>query len=99
MIMLYETGIRLDELLNLKLNDIYRFDNRIEIRVLGKGNKVRRIPILEGVVVHLDNYLKQFHDNSKQMNICFTQNIKILKLKCVQEQLMQYYKKICKTNS
>ena len=81
MIMLYETGIRLDELLNLKLNDIYRFDNRIEIRVLGKGNKVRRIPILEGVVVHLDNYLKQFHDNSKADEYLFYTKHQNLKTK------------------
>ncbi|WP_206413993.1 tyrosine-type recombinase/integrase [Massilimicrobiota timonensis] len=81
MIMLYETGIRLDELLNLKLNDIYRFDNRIEIRVLGKGNKVKRIPILEGVVVHLDNYLKQFHDNSKADEYLFYTKHQNLKTK------------------
>jgi len=39
--MFYQTGIRLDELINLKINNV----NRGSIKVLGKRNKERIIPI------------------------------------------------------
>lgn len=42
---LYSTGLRVSELCNLKKSNI-DFDNNF-IRILGKGNKVRIIPITE----------------------------------------------------
>lgn len=37
--MLYSTGIRVSELVSIKVNDIHSFDNKI--RIIGKGNKER----------------------------------------------------------
>ncbi len=42
------TGIRVDELINIKKDDIYLENNQYYIKVLGKGNKER--------VVNVDNY-------------------------------------------
>ena len=61
MIFLYETGARIDELLNLIIGDIARNGKTAQLRIRGKGKKIRHIPILEDTMVHLDAYLKEFH--------------------------------------
>lgn len=52
----YATGIRRSELINLKLNDI-DLNNNV-LKVLGKRNKERLIPLLSFVINSLKNYLK-----------------------------------------
>lgn len=52
--MLVETGIRNSELRNIKLSNIS--DNAIEI--LGKGNKVRHVPISRALRLQLTKYLR-----------------------------------------
>jgi integrase/recombinase XerC len=53
--LLYETGIRLSELIGLQLADVDW--DRSELRVWGKGAKERRVPLLgvtlEGIQAHL----------------------------------------------
>lgn len=53
--LLYSTGIRRAELVGLKLSDINL--NRTEIRVLGKGNKVRSIPMTLHLIEAYQKYL------------------------------------------
>lgn len=53
--MLYATGIRRTELVNLKLSDINWSSNNI--KVLGKRNKERILPLLPNVVIVLKDYL------------------------------------------
>ena len=53
--MLYATGMRISELVNLKLTDI---DNkRLVVKVLGKGQKERLIPYGEAAADALNSYL------------------------------------------
>ncbi|MBU1928038.1 tyrosine-type recombinase/integrase, partial [bacterium] len=52
-VMLYTLGVRISELSNIKLIDI----SSSWIRVLGKGNKQRDIPLLESTKKLLDEYL------------------------------------------
>ncbi len=54
--LLYGTGLRISELLNLKLSDI-DLENCI-IRCVGKGNKERIVPIGEYVLYYINEYLK-----------------------------------------
>ena len=55
-ILLYSTGIRRAELVSLKTTD---FDlNRNEVRVVGKGNKMRSIPLTEMLIIHIKEYLE-----------------------------------------
>jgi len=63
---LYGTGIRLSELLNLKCNDINL--NNLTIKVLGKRNKERIIPISESLKEVISNYnkVKQQSVNSEK---------------------------------
>lgn len=55
--LLYATGMRRSELVNLKVSDI-NF-HRQEIRVLGKGNKVRSIPFTRDTAVLIQKYLDE----------------------------------------
>lgn len=54
--LLYQTGMRRSELLHLKKSSIDPI--RKELRVLGKGNKERIIPISSSMVSSLENYIK-----------------------------------------
>lgn len=55
--LLYGTGMRLSELLNLKVSNIDI--SRSQIKVLGKGNKERWIPITTHLNHMIENYLKE----------------------------------------
>ncbi len=61
MIMLYDTGARIQELLNLQICDI-QFCKTPTVKVLGKGNKYRFIPIMPKTVEHIRRYMKLFHE-------------------------------------
>lgn len=52
--LLYSTGLRVSELTNLKNSDIDYSQNKIKI--VGKGNKVREIPVTERLLSILNEY-------------------------------------------
>ncbi|MFA7228963.1 MAG: tyrosine-type recombinase/integrase, partial [Melioribacteraceae bacterium] len=51
----YSSGLRVSELINLKINDLY-FDDEV-IRVLGKGSKERIVPIGSSAISWIKEYL------------------------------------------
>lgn len=53
---LYSTGVRVSELINIKYEDLH-FDVDI-IKVLGKGNKERVVPIADFAQSHINTYLQ-----------------------------------------
>lgn len=56
--LLFSTGIRISELINLKIQDIDLINN--VIKVLGKGSKERIIPIDDIATKHLTNYINNY---------------------------------------
>ena len=62
--LLYETGTRVSELINIKLNDI-NFNNTPYIILHGKGNKTRSVPISKDVSNMLKAYLNRFNINEQ----------------------------------
>ena len=62
--MLYATGMRISELVNLKLVDIDM--QRCVIKVLGKGSKERLIPFGESALESLNNYLSDRADSASK---------------------------------
>jgi len=54
--MLYLTGMRRTELINLKISDIDFTSN--QIKVLGKGNKERLIPLHDKFIIRLQKFLE-----------------------------------------
>lgn len=71
MILTYETGGRLQEILDLTLNCIIRDGNRVKIIIHGKGDKTRIVPLLGQTVHHLDAYLKEFHKQGARDDYLF----------------------------
>jgi integrase/recombinase XerD len=63
--MLYSTGIRVGELVNLDITDI-NFHER-ECVVYGKGDKERRVYFDAKTKLHLKKYLKERNDSSKAL--------------------------------
>lgn len=63
--LMYETGIRLSELLALKVSDLHT--ERGEILVLGKGSKERRIPLLSETMSSIEAHLEERPFHSKHL--------------------------------
>lgn len=64
MIFLYETGARIEELLNIRLSDVIRAGGTPQLKITGKGRKVRYVPVMEDAIRHLDAYLSEYHRDS-----------------------------------
>ncbi len=56
LVLLYSTGIRRAELIGLKISDFDLY--RKEVRVTGKGNKIRSIPLTDTLISQMKDYLK-----------------------------------------
>mgnify|MGYP001180047733 CR=1 FL=1 len=54
---LYACGLRVSELIGLRMRDIYRKD--AVLRIIGKGNKERVVPIYEKALKALDIYINE----------------------------------------
>ena len=67
MILLYDTGARLQEILNLKLKDI-QIGKSPTVTLHGKGMKVRVVPIMPKTVKHFERYLAIYHSEQTSSN-------------------------------
>ena len=73
--LLYSSGLRVSELVGLKLNDIDYEENII--RCIGKGNKERIVPVGETAIHYLKTYVKtarfnmQNSKSNKSTDFCF----------------------------
>ena len=65
MLFLYQTGARVQELVDVRIKDI-SFGKTAVVSLHGKGAKVRCVPLREKLVDHLNHYLSTFHSQSNQ---------------------------------
>jgi len=66
MILLYDTGARIQEVLDLRIKDFcLEFDTPL-VYVTGKGNKVRALPLMDKTIQHLEQYLYVYHPQYPQ---------------------------------
>lgn len=70
MVMLYDTGARIQEILSLKVEDIH-LGNTPTILVTGKGNKRRSIPLMEQTIKQFSRYMNIFHPHSDSKEYLF----------------------------
>jgi integrase/recombinase XerD len=63
-ILLYDTGTRVQEIVDIKVADLHLEARNPFIIVTGKGSKTRSIPLMEKTVSHLKEYLRRFHTDS-----------------------------------
>jgi integrase/recombinase XerD len=61
LILLYDAGVRAQELVDLRVSDLQLQAKNPFIIVTGKGNKTRSVPLMDKTVSHLREYLKRFH--------------------------------------
>jgi len=80
--MLYSTGIRVGELVNLDISDI-NFHER-ECVVYGKGDKERRVYFDAKTKLHLSRYLNDRSDSSKALFVTLNKPHKRLKISGVE---------------
>jgi len=69
--LLYSSGLRVSELTNLKINDI---KNNESIKVLGKGNKTRILPMTNEAYKLIDSWItnsRSFYENEKSNDYLF----------------------------
>lgn len=63
---LYSCGLRVSELVNLKLTELFFEDGYI--RVIGKGNKERLVPIGHKAIKDINQYLQQRNDVNSRID-------------------------------
>ncbi len=68
LVLLFDTAIRLDELLSLKLSSLNLQAETPYIRVLGKGNKERIVSLRKTTIGHVKRYLQVFHNNETDLS-------------------------------
>lgn len=68
MILLYDSALRIEELLCLVLKDLSLQTDNPYIRISGKGNKERIVAITPKTAEHLKQYLSVYHKNELDMN-------------------------------
>jgi integrase/recombinase XerD len=65
MVMLYDCGARLAEILGLKISDIVPDAENPYVRINGKGGKQRIVPVSPKAVAHLKKYMVAFHGRGR----------------------------------
>ena len=79
---LYDTGARVQELVDLSAGDV-RFDPPAQIRLLGKGRKMRAVPLMANTVQLLRSHLQENHlDHPEQFDKPLFQNARNQRLSC-----------------
>lgn len=90
MMVMLETGVRIGELLNLKLGDL--FLKEMEIRITkGKGGKARRVPIQKTCLKILKQYLEERGDVESDWLFVNVEGT-ALSMRTVQENIQEYGK-------
>lgn len=83
--LLYSTGCRLDEIENMKKKDIDW--QRLQIRVVGKGNKERTVYINATCKIHLKKYLRSRLDESDSIIATERYPIKAMGKRAIQKEI------------
>ena len=63
MITMYDTAARDCEMLNLRLNSLDLNEKTPKVRLEGKGNKVRQVPLMKRTANHLRRYINVYHSS------------------------------------
>jgi len=76
LVLLYDSAMRVSELLNLQVRDINMDPENGYLRVVGKGSKERIIPLLTLTIEHLQQYMRLFHGEKEPSTYIFYTVIK-----------------------
>ncbi len=76
LVLLYDTAVRISELLNVRLCDIVLETQYPSVFISGKGNKERTIQLTDKAVEHLREYLRVYHRESARETYLISTTIK-----------------------
>jgi integrase/recombinase XerD len=95
MILLYDAGARIQEILDLKLKDFHLNDQPACLYLTGKGNKTRPVPLMDKTIAHFQEYTKLFHSDGllKNDQYLFYTQIKGLKGKMSDDNVSCFLKR------
>jgi len=65
LILTYELGMRISEVTFLTLDSLHLDIDNPYVTIVGKGNKIRQVPITNKTVKHLNEYLREFNKDKK----------------------------------
>ena len=72
LILLYDTGARVQELSDLSLSSLHLDMPNPYITLIGKGRKTRNVPIMDKTVAHLRKYLAEFHPDLSEAPLFYS---------------------------
>lgn len=94
MILLYDSAARIQEILDLKLQDLHINDNERYVVLTGKGGKTRLVPLMQKTVDHLNKYIELFHNGSSDTVFLFYVTRKGVQNQMSQDNVSKFIKKI-----
>lgn len=71
MYLLYDSGCRVQEILDLRVSNFFIKNGAAQLHVIGKGNKFRAIPISNELLEMFKEYCAHFHRNATQDDYLF----------------------------
>jgi len=66
MVLLYDTGARVQEILDLRLSDCFLEPKSPYVQLRGKGNKIRTVPLMTNTLKQFNAYLQVFHTHETE---------------------------------
>lgn len=92
LLIFYSTGLRVSELINLKTTNVDTSNSCI--KVLGKGNKERIIPIQKELLQKIESYINERVDTATSNNVFVSEKGKPLYAKLVYNIVKNYLSKV-----
>ena len=71
MYLLYDSGCRIQEILDLRVRDFSIKGSGAQLHIIGKGNKFRATPISDELIPMFKEYCSQFHKNDSSDDYLF----------------------------
>ena len=68
LIMLFDTAVRVNELLEILVSDMSLNSETPFIQIKGKGNKERIVSVTDDTAAHIERYLREFHNGERALN-------------------------------
>lgn len=72
LILLYDTGARVQELSDLDLSCLHLDAEHPYVTLTGKGRKTRNVPVMDKTVRHIKAYLQEFHRGGKESPLFYS---------------------------
>ena len=71
LIVMYDTGARVQEISDMKVSSLHLNEKKPFVTIIGKGNKLRNVPLTDKTVAHLKKYLEKFHRDTSRDEYLF----------------------------